>query len=132
MIKYRKGYKYQLYEDAFFSLPIDFAGIETETQFILIKHQMMVIKSGYAWDGPSGPTIDDKKGMRGSLIHDAGYQLIRESHLDIRFRIIFDEILHQCCIDDGMNSIRAWIWKRALKRYGESAAIHNKDIFVAP
>jgi len=32
---------------------------------------------GYAWDGPSGSTVDTLNFMRGSLVHDALYQLIR-------------------------------------------------------
>ena len=42
----------------------------------------LVIQKGYAWDGPSGPTIDTENFMRGSLVHDALYQLFREGKLD--------------------------------------------------
>ena len=41
----------------------------------------LIIKRSYAWDGPSGPTIDTKNFMRGSLVHDALYQLMRHEHL---------------------------------------------------
>jgi hypothetical protein len=37
---------------------------------------------GYAWNGPSGPTLDTRNFMRGSLVHDALYQLMREGRMD--------------------------------------------------
>ena len=42
----------------------------------------ITIKVGYAWDGPSGPAFDSPKYMRGSLVHDALYQLLRAKILD--------------------------------------------------
>jgi len=35
----------------------------------------LCIREGYSWDGPSGPAIDTVDFMRGSLVHDALYQL---------------------------------------------------------
>jgi hypothetical protein len=47
--------------------------------------------------------------MRGSLVHDALYQLMRERHLDIDIhRTAADLLLQQICKKDGMTSIRTW------------------------
>ncbi len=37
----------------------------------------ITIRARYAWDGPSGPTVDTPGAMRPSLLHDALYQLMR-------------------------------------------------------
>ena len=39
-------------------------------------------EGGYMWDGPSGPMRDTPTAMRGSLVHDAFYQLLRMGLLD--------------------------------------------------
>ena len=132
MIKYRSGYKYHLIEDAYFYLPSLFPDLSIKTEFISVNERVMRIKAGYAWDGPSGPTLDTKDAMRASLVHDAGYQLMREGFIDRAYKKDFDRLLHDIGIEDGMNSIRAWIWEKAVNRYGLSAVIKNKDILVAP
>jgi len=69
-----RRYKYQLTED----YSVD-SGIKVkekiDTPFIILEPDgNLTIKKKYAWDGPSGPTIDTKTFMRGSLVHDAFYQ----------------------------------------------------------
>lgn len=67
------------------------------------------IDRGYAWDGPSGPAIHTANFMRGSLVHDALYQLMREGHLAAsRYRDDADKELKLTCLEDGMSSLRAW------------------------
>ena len=80
MIQYKKRrkYKYNLH-----SVCTYHTGIKVEKEhksaFIEIGTDgLLTIRKGYAWDGPSGPTIDTKDFMRGSLVHDALYQLLRE------------------------------------------------------
>ena len=81
-ILYREGYKYQLastYRVQTNILPI----ADIVTDYILLSVTgFFTIRQGYAWDGPSGPTIDTKSAMRGSLVHDAGYQILRLGLLD--------------------------------------------------
>lgn len=121
-MKYRKGYKYQLAEDEVLQTRIRITeGINT--QFILLDVTgKLTILSGYSWDGPSGPTIDTPSSMRGSLIHDALYQLIRQGHLPKSIRNEADEIIYQCIIADGMWKWRAWLWRRELKKFAGFAA----------
>jgi hypothetical protein len=70
--------------------------------------KQLIVKQGYAWDGPSGPTIDTKNFMRGSLVHDALYQLCREGFLEKNtYRPIADRLLYDLVREDGMNWFRA-------------------------
>lgn len=132
MINYRPGYKYQLAEDYTCTLPPEFTGYDGKTQFLLLLGGVLTIRKGYAWDGPSGPTIDTKSFMRASLVHDALYQLIREGMVPRQMRDFADLELKKICLSDGMSNIRAWWVYQGVKRFGEKAVIKNKDIKVAP
>jgi hypothetical protein len=117
-IKYKSGYKYQLVEDYKIKLniyPDKYIGI----RFLLLeKDGTLTIKQGYAWDGPSGPTFDTKSFMRGSLIHDAYCQLMREHKITKDYREQADKILKKMCKEDGMNSFRAWYVYKAVRIFG--------------
>ncbi len=127
-IHYRSGYKYQLAEEYRVDVVINaqmsavFAkgyaapredsdqkseGIKTE-YIELSPDGTLTIKKGYAWDGPSGPTRDTKFFMRGSMVHDALYQLMRNNLLPSSCREDADQELHRICREDGMNRFRAW------------------------
>jgi hypothetical protein len=80
------------------------------------------IWTGYAWDGPSGPGIDTRNFMRGSLVHDALYQLIRKGLLPEKYRENADRIIRDICLEDGMSKIRAWWVYHGLRLFGKSAA----------
>lgn len=102
---------------------------------VLTSSGLLTIKSGYQWDGPSGPTFDTKTFMRGSLVHDGLYQLLREGLLGARDsqawsnnRRLADLELVDICKQDGMNWIRRqWVYG-ALRWGGRSAAEPNKPI----
>ncbi|MHA2344766.1 MAG: hypothetical protein ACXADW_23160 [Candidatus Hodarchaeales archaeon] len=134
-MKYKSGYKYQLYEDYVYDGEIK-PSENIHIQFISLDTTgKLFIKSGYAWDGPSGPTIDTKNFMRGSLVHDAYYQLIREGYLSPPKRLIADLILKNICIEDGMSKIRAWyVYKSMGTVFAKSAAdpINKKKVYEAP
>jgi len=100
-IKYKGGYKYQLAET--YQATVDIRPADTiHTEFIhLTRTGLLMIGQGYAWDGPSGPAIDTKNFMRGSLIHDALYQLMREGHLPKTCRRAADVELRRACAEDG-------------------------------
>lgn len=70
-------------------------------------HGDLVIHKGYAWDGPSGPTFDTPEFMRGSLVHDALYQLIEENVIPWGHRRMADRELWRICREDGMGWLRA-------------------------
>ena len=122
---YRKlrHYKYQLMDD--YSLTVDLKPEDDiKTPFIeLTTGGQLTMKKRYAWDGPSGPTVDTRSFMRGSLVHDALYQLMREEYLDYKeHRAYADELLRELCLEDGMSRVRAWWVYQAVRLFGEIAA----------
>lgn len=94
----------------------------------------MFIKSGYAWDGPSGPTLDTKNFMRGSLVHDALSRLMRAGHIPESHREHADRLLQKICIEDGMSALRAWLIYKGVRFSGQSSAMRGNDrpILLAP
>lgn len=123
-IVYQSGYKYQLKQDYTVDIPIrPSEDIGLLHGFISLNTDgKLFIKSGYAWDGPSGPTIDTRNFMRASLVHDALYQLMREGYLDGDiYRKKADLLLREHCMEDGMSAIRAW-WVYQGVRFGGGPA----------
>lgn len=130
-----RGYKYQLMED--YLIETNFATDDICTRFIhLFWNGELKIMTGYAWDGPSGPTIDTRTFMRGSLVHDALYQLMREGHLPQESRKYADDLLRKICLEDGMNRFRAWyVWKNVRLLGGKTARAREEPrdkIFELP
>jgi hypothetical protein len=122
-IAYRGGYKYQLKESYTLDIAIKPAKAIETTFLQLDTAGKLTIKDGYAWDGPSGPTMDTLTFMRGSLVHDALYQLMREKHLDHdTHRKTADRILWQLCREDGMWAARAWWVYWAVRWFADPAA----------
>ena len=121
-ISYKKGYKYQLAKT--YNIKIEIKPLEhILTHFIdLATDGTLIIRKGYAWDGCSGPTLDDKTNMRGGLIHDALYQIIRQEYLGQAYRAIADKILKGVCLEDGMCKVRAWYYYHAVKKFAKFAA----------
>ena len=133
-IKYRKGYKYQLASDYTVEVGI-FPPKSIATRWCLLSNNgFLTILGGYAWDGPSGPTWDTKSSMRGSLVHDALYQLIRLGLLDISWREKADDLLHDICVEDGMVHARAELWEEMVSIFAGSAAKYDSEpeILEAP
>ena len=136
-ISYKKDYKYQLVETYTFKIPIKpKEGVSSPSGFIaLTANGLLTIKKGYAWDGPSGPAIDTLDFMRGSLVHDALYQLMREKLLDQNTsRKPADQLLQKMCKADGMSAIRAWWVYNILRIAGSFASVSNshRPIVKAP
>lgn len=132
-IKYSRGSKYQLRRDAWFETHVK--GYKIDTEYIHLYHDgWLLISDGYAWDGASGPTIDTKSSMRGSLVHDALYQLIRLELLPRECRVFADKELQEKCLADKMWSWRAKIWYKILRRYAGPAAHpdHKRKEYTAP
>lgn len=144
-IYYREGYKYQLVKD--YTIKTNITGYQVNSKFIqLFPTGVLIIKDGYSWDGPSGPTLDTKNSMRGSLVHDAFYQLLREgkftAHIkDVeakhkeheRIRQIADDALSDICKEDGMTSVRAELWEFAVENfaYNSSTAKGGREVLTA-
>jgi hypothetical protein len=133
MIKYKKGYKYQLWET--YSTQTNILGYDITTNFItLTPDGLLTILKYYAWDGPSGPTFDTKNFMEGSLVHDALYQLMRMGLLPQSCKEYADDRLRSDCIRDGMSKFRANYVHFGVDLGAKAAANpkNEKKIFTAP
>ena len=122
------AWKYELLEDYRIRIPAalePFAHI-VDTPFIRLSPLALTIKQFYAWDGPSGPTIDTKDGMRGALVHDACYQLMRTGKMSTEAKGAVDAWFRTICREDGMSLVRAWYWYWGVRVFG-GHAIDDKE-----
>lgn len=128
-IRYRKGYKYQIgemHEHYWPDLP-DFSH-----DWFACKDEILRIREGYAWNGPSGPTFDTPCFMRGSLIHDTVYQAMREKLLDLAWKIPADKRLYKICRQDGMWLPWAKMVRWAVINYAPKDGGTPRPIITAP
>lgn len=139
-IYYRKldGYKYETEVDHVFETGLR-PGHDVGNEFIgLSIDGKLSIKAHYCWDGTSGPTIDGPSNMRGSLAHDALYQLMRLGLLPQSFREGADKFFIKVCGEDGMSSVRQSIDYYGLRLFGaKAAALSHKteeqdEVLVSP
>lgn len=121
------NYKYQLTADHWARtaikpmLPIDTGWLH------LSMDGRLFVKAGYAWDGCSGPTWDDKTNMVPGLEHDAKYQLMRLGLLSRAWRDTADDELGAGCRERGMCRVRAWYYVQTVKLFAASAANSRKE-----
>jgi hypothetical protein len=134
-IRYRADYKYQLADAYKISIPIT-PHSDIKTDFIeLDTSGTLLISNAYAWDGPSGPVIDTEENMRASLVHDALYQLMRNSHLSSRtHRKAADQLFKDICKEDGVSNFRTSAYYKVLRKFGKPAASpqNKKKVYRAP
>lgn len=127
-MKYRhlKGYRYEL---------LEMEVVLTEIKDLEIQHPLISLWKGgrlfvhphYAWDGASGPfTQQTKTNKRGSLIHDALYQLMREGLLPRKYRKYVDQLFKQICLEDGMSKFRAWYFYKAVRMFSKKSSLPRK------
>jgi hypothetical protein len=118
VVHYRDGYRYQLaevYQHQTGIIPASPGG----NRFVgLDGAGRLTIAADYAWDGASGPAINTKNFVRGSLVHDALYQLIRLGVLTVDDRVRADELLRETVLADGMWPVRAWWVYQAVRVFG--------------
>jgi hypothetical protein len=133
-LKYVGGYKYQSRNDMHIKTIIT-PPIDIVTDLIILRSNgWLTIKKYFAWDGCSGPTIDDVTNMRAGQVHDALYALMRMELLDLKWRAYADQLLYCRMISDGASTLRAKLYRFAVNRFAKYAAMPNgsKDIKIAP
>jgi hypothetical protein len=102
-----------------YSLDVAIKEYEIDTPYLSLGNDgILIIKKGYAWDGPSGPTIDTLNFMRGSLVHDAFYQLMRIEKMTPSYKDYADRLLQKICIEDGMSRFREWYVFQGVRLFG--------------
>lgn len=132
-IGYKAGFKYQLAES--YRVYVDILNVSVSTRYLrLTPDGWLTIYQGYCWDGPSGPTIDTKTFMRGALVHDALYQLMRTEYIPVQARKHVDQLLYKMCREDGMVWIRAqWVYRGVRLGAGYAAdPSAKKEVIYAP
>lgn len=121
-----KGYKYELLNGELIEVPQVAALGLIENKYITLDNGILLIKKHYAWDGPSGPTLDTKTFMRGSLVHDSLYQLMREGLLPRIWRKYTDKLLRDICLEDGMKKFRAWYVYHSVRTFAKKSSMPRK------
>lgn len=119
---HRRRWKYRLTKPL--AQPTRLTNMACATDYLVLKEDgLLQIRSGYCWDGPSGPALDTPTFMRASLVHDALYQLIRQGHLDpATARLTADRLMHKLCLADGMSRWRAGYSYWAVRLFGGRAS----------
>lgn len=128
-ITYRelKSYKYELLELYWHNVGIQ-VPVDIITRYVsLLADGTLVISERYAWDGPSGPTVDTKNSLRASLVHDALYQLMDMGLLPWSHQGRADCLLRDIAIEDGMWRIRAWTWYCGVRLAGKFWSQNNGE-----
>lgn len=143
-IEYCDGFKYQLRKNFAIELQIPINESIEAPLVRLIKNgeytSLLAIQPYFAWDGCSGPTIDDKTNMRAGLVHDALYYLMRLDLLDIDCRPLADAELERIMMLDRPKSgvgkwfgkIRAKYYRLAVEWFAEPCAKGARKVFKAP
>ena len=123
-----RRYKYRLEEAYEYKTELTGRSTDIDDGWVVLEDDgTLKIRKRYAWDGPSGPTIDTKNFMRGSLVHDALYQLMRAGVLQQTDREYADKVLRKICRDAGMSAIRAAYVYRAVRWFSGGAAKPRPD-----
>jgi len=130
-IKYKSGYKYQLAKSVLCKTNLRITETVKNSYITLTKNGIIMIKHGYAWDGAT-LAFDTKTFMRGSLVHDALYQLIREGLIEKHWRLNADKLLQKICIEDGMSRLRAWWVYYGVRIGGSKVGLKPRKILTAP
>jgi len=134
-IRYKVQGGYQLMEPYELWIPIEPSAdaVENNGYITLSPLGYLYIAKGYAWDGPSGPTVDTKNFMRASLVHDALHQLMRQSKLSWMHLKEADILLSEMCKEDGMSRIRAyWVYLGVRSAARKLAKTKTRPILEAP
>lgn len=75
-ISYSSGYEYQLQSDCWFDTYINLPEAIYTEYITLLPLGQLILRDGYAWNGPNFPAIHTRQSIIASLPHDALYQLI--------------------------------------------------------
>lgn len=128
-VRKRKLYKYRTTKDWECYTGIHGAPTDVLPWVVLRTDGVLWIRRGYAWDGPSGPTVDTRNWMRPSLVHDALYQLMREGQgvLDYTYRYQVDRLMYRMLLEEGMSRFRAWYSYQAVRAFGGPRAKKRRE-----
>lgn len=131
-LKYKSGYRYKLEEMYLQTLPFDVFDASVRGWVVIVDHRLAV-SNGYAWDGAStGLPWTPKKWLRPSLVHDALYQLIRESQLPMTFRRDADDVFYRLLRENRVNIVLATVAYWAVRICGNYFLRKGRQTKEAP
>lgn len=121
-LKFVSGFKYQINED-FIIFIEDYKPSKDiiDEFFEFYTDGTLLIKRGFAWDGPSGPTIDTKDSHIAAIVHDVFYRCIRKGYLPLSVKPIADKIFYKLLRKNGMFILRAYRWYLGVKLFGKKS-----------
>jgi len=135
-IVWSAGYKYQLERDAFFDTPLR-PKSEIVTEYItLLPCGQLILRKGYAWNGPNFPAVHTRRSIIASLPHDGLYQLIELGLLSDNDRrncdVVLENIMAEPFQDEGLllgilRRIRASYYYAGVDLFGKKYA-HSKTV----
>lgn len=118
-----RNYKYLVMEDYSVQTNIKPANDLVFRFMELSTTGVLIVRKSYAWDGATAFPITPNTMLRGSLVHDALYQLMQLRALDYKKdRILADKMLKQLCLEDGMLFFEAVLVYNAVRLFGASHA----------
>lgn len=132
LLFYVCGYKYQSRSHAIYQTFI-YPKENIVTDLIVLRTDgWMWISPYFAWDGCSGPTLDNDQNQRAGHCHDGLYALHRMGLLPIDFRPKSDLCLKRLMLNDGASAFRADYYHWAVNHFGESSATEQKTVHCSP
>jgi len=120
VVHYKTGYRhllvteYEQYVAGDMILPVEPGG----NDFVhLTIDGRLIVRKWYAWDGASGPALNDKAFVRPSLVHDALCQLWQLGIIDKAGRAAADKLLGKMLRNDMqvVAARMAWLPRNAFK-----------------
>jgi len=133
-VKYIQGMKYQLVEDYSVMTPVTGVSI-ADRYFELRADGMLVVFTGFGWDGASGPTFDTASSMTASMVHDVFCICMRDGRLSYdRWQDTINEFFKTMCVNAGMWPMRAAVWHAGVE-FGDAGnpnAGPDRPVLFAP
>ena len=96
--------------------------------YFSLENSHIYIKTGYAWDGVSGPTIDTDNTFVAGIVHDALYQAMREKLLPASAKDEADKIFRRILREKGMSWVRSEYFYLAVKWFGKAHIKTDKNV----
>lgn len=102
---------------------------------------LLIIKSGFVWDGPSGDifglidlTPNEPETMRASLVHDVLARAMTDGKIGYEWISTSNWLLKQMLIEDGFDRGRAQLWYSMLERFWRPYAANkpSRPVLTAP
>jgi hypothetical protein len=84
------------------------------------------VRSGFCWDGASGPTLDTIDSVCAALGHDVLYKLMGQKLLPSSYKDEADQWFYMRLVKDGMVGFRAFAWFKAVRLFGIPAQSMDK------